>query len=482
MSERPAVVWLRKDLRLADNPALHAACASGRPLVLLYVLDDETPGRWRIGAASRWWLHKSLEALAAATAKRGGKLIFRRAAAGEALPELARSIDAAAVYWNRCYEPYAIARDTALREALSQAGVETHSFSGALMHEPWEVRTKTGEPFKVFTPYWRACQQRADMRAPLPAPKRLKGYGSELTSDALGDWGLLPTKPNWAAGFEPLWSPGEAGAMAALSRLIEERLAGYGEARDQLGVDGTSRLSPHLHWGEISPVQVRAAIEGALAQTPELQRGADKFMSELGWREFSYSLLYLSPSLPEANWRTQFDAMPWRDDAGALEAWRYGRTGYPVVDAAMRELWTTGYMHNRARMIAASFLIKHLMIDWRRGEEWFWGTLLDADLANNAASWQWVAGSGADAAPYFRIFNPVTQGERYDADGGYVRRWLPELAGLPNDVLHRPWEAEAGILSKAGVRLGKTYARPIVEHAAARARALAAFATLSSKG
>jgi deoxyribodipyrimidine photo-lyase len=293
-----------------------------------------------------------------------------------------------------------------------------------------------------------------------------------VASERLESWRLLPSKPNWAAGFEPEWRPGEAGARAALSAFLETSLAGYGEARDQLGVRGTSRLSPHLHFGEISPTQVWAASYDA--------PGSGKFLSEIGWREFAHNLLFHWPDLPEENWRKSFDAFAWREDEAALTAWRRGETGYPVVDAAMRELWATGYTHNRARMIAASFLVKHLLIDWRAGEDWFWDTLVDADLANNAASWQWVAGSGADAAPYFRIFNPVTQGERYDATGSYVRRWVPELARMPDAFLHKPWEADEVTLASAGVRLGATYPRPIVDHAAARQRALAVYAALSS--
>lgn len=482
MADAPAIVWLRQDLRLADNPALNAAVATKRPLVLLFVLDDETPGRWKLGGASRWWLHRSLQALQRDIAKRGAKLTLRRGNAAAAVQALAQETGAAAVFWNRCYEPYAIKRDSGLKDALKLRCVQAESFNGALLFEPWAVRTKSGEPFKVFTPFWRACLQQTDWRRPAPAPKRLNALAGELASDALEDWRLPPTEPNWAAGFEPEWTPGETGAQAALARFVDERLSGYPEARDQLGASGTSRLSPHLHWGELSPAQVRAAVEFAAGDQPRLQRGADKFLAEIGWREFSTNLLFHWPALPEKNWRTQFDAFPWRDDPEALEAWRRGRTGYPVVDAAMRELWTTGYMHNRARMIAASFLIKHLLIDWRHGEDWFWDTLVDADLANNAASWQWVAGAGADASPYFRIFNPVTQGERYDADGAYVRRWVPELAALPNDVLHSPWTAPPDILRRTGVELGRTYPRPLVDHAEARARALAAFASVSSSG
>lgn len=474
---KPAIVWFRQDLRLGDNPALRNAVESKRPLVLLYVLDDETPGRWKLGGATRWWLQRSLEALFKSITQRGSTLTLRRGDSESVLLRLVEEIGAGAVFWNRCYEPYAIKRDTALKEKLASAGVEATSSNGALLFEPWTVKTSAGEPFKVFTPFWRACL-RMQTRAPLPAPRGLNGFADPLVSDELSSWGLLPAKPNWATTFESEWTPGEAGGIKALDRFIAERLRDYSEQRDQLGAAGTSRLSPHLRFGEISPHQVRAAVDAAAHHEPALQRGADKFLAEIGWREFSANLLFHWPELPEKNWRSEFDRFAWRDDDEAFGAWTRGMTGYPVVDAAMRELWATGYMHNRARMIAASFLIKHLMIDWRRGEDWFWDTLCDADLANNAASWQWVAGCGADASPYFRIFNPVTQGERYDSNGAYVRHWIPELARLPNDVLHKPWAADAGVLADADVELGATYPAPIVDHAAARKRALDAFASL----
>lgn len=481
MADTPAIVWLRQDLRLADNPALAAAVETGHPLVLLYLLDDETPGRWRIGGAQRWWLHHSLEALDRDVRKRGGLLVLRRGGA-DAVQRVAAELGAAHVFWNRCYEPFAVARDTKIKAALARAGVDARSFSGALLFEPWEIVNKSGEPFKVYTPFWRACLARGAVRAPQPAPKRLPPPRNPIESDALPSWALLPTRPNWAAGFSEYWRPGEAGAREKLAALLDGKLAGYAEARDQLGELGTSMLSPHLHWGEISPAQVCAAVEAHRALAHGAQRGADKFLAEIGWREFAHHLLYHAPTLPEQNWRAAFDPFPWRDDEAGFAAWKRGRTGYPVVDAAMRQLWATGYMHNRARMIAASFLVKHLLIDWRRGEDWFWDTLVDADLANNAASWQWVAGSGADAAPYFRIFNPVVQGERYDARGAYVRRWVPELAGLPDKLLHRPWDASAEALAAAGVELGKTYPAPIVDHAYARTRALAAYASISQGG
>lgn len=461
----PALVWFRQDLRRADNPALAAAAKSGRPLALLYVLDDETPGRWAPGGASRWWLHHSLEALGADLAKRGGQLILRRGAAEMVIPAIAAEIGAAEIYWNRCYEPFAIVRDKALKAALTAANIVVHSFNGALLREPWEVRTGQDGPFKVFTPFWRALRQMGPPRAPIPAPAKLAGV--EAASDHLEDWALTPRRPNWARGFSERWVPGEAGARATLKDFVSKRLAAYPEARDFPAQDGASRLSPHLHWGEISPVQVWTAADG--------RDGADKFQSELGWREFSAHLLFASPELPARAWRESFDKFPWRADDGAFTAWTRGRTGYPLVDAGMRELWATGAMHNRVRMVAASFLIKHLLIDWRRGQDWFWDTLVDADLANNAASWQWVAGSGADASPYFRIFNPAAQGERFDPDGAYVRRWVPELAKMPAKFIHAPVEAPASVLEDAGVVLGDTYPAPIVVHAEARARALAAF-------
>lgn len=474
----PAIVWFRQDLRLADNPALAAAAAIKRPLICLYVLDDETPGRWRLGGASRWWLHESLQALTESLARRGLSLTLRRGKAELIVSKLAKELGAGAVFWNRCYEPYAVARDTALKQTLMREGVEVGSSKGSLLFEPWTIKNKSGEPYKVFSPFWRACLQ-MDWRRPEPAPKILNAYSGARSGEQLASWRLLPAKPNWACGFDPLWKPGEAGARQALELFIEERLETYVDRRDELALDATSRLSPHLHFGEISPAQVRSAIEGAAASHPKHGRSADKYLTEIGWREFSANLLFHWPTLPDKNWRTAFDAFQWREDRAGLEAWRRGQTGYPVVDAAMRELWTTGYMHNRARMVAASFLIKHLMVDWREGEAWFWDTLVDADLANNAASWQWVAGSGADASPYFRIFNPVTQGERYDPDGAYIRRWVPELAALPNAFIHKPWTADAKTLRTAGIVLGETYPAPIVEHSAARTRALEAFAELA---
>jgi len=475
-AEAPAIVWFRQDLRISDNPALAAAAASGRPVVCLYVLDDETPGRWRAGGAARWWLHHSLRALEGALAGLGARLVLRRGRADAVVPALAAEIGAGAAFWNRRYEPYGMACDAGIKAALRADGLDVESFNAALLREPWETRNGQGGAFKVFTPFWRAVLRLGPSRALAKTPSRLRP-GPAAAGDTLEDWALTPSQPDWAGGLRRTWTPGEAAAQARLQAFLAGALAGYSDARNVPGQATTSGLSPHLHFGEIGPLQVWSAVTALSASG----RDAEKFLSELGWREFSYGLLAESPDLPERAWRPAFDRFPWADDPSGLAAWRRGRTGYPIVDAGMRELWETGWMHNRVRMIAASFLVKHLRIDWRLGQDWFWDTLVDADLASNAASWQWVAGSGADAAPYFRIFNPISQGETYDRDGAYVRRWVPELARLPNALIHRPWEASAGILADAGVRLGSTYPAPIVEHGAARARALAAFEELPKR-
>jgi deoxyribodipyrimidine photo-lyase len=387
---------------------------------------------------------------------------------------------AAAVFWNRRYEPFAIEADAALKGALLRDGVEATSFKGALLFEPWEVKTGAGGHFKVYSPFWRACLARGVDGTALPAPDRIAAPADLPRSDDLAAWKLLPTKPDWAGGMRASWVPGEVGALAKLDALRESRLLGYAAQRNRPDLPQTSRLSPHLHWGEISPRQVWDAAHAVAHAHAASSKDVEKFVSEIGWREFSHHLLYYAPALPERNWRESFDRFPWASDPDGLEAWRRGCTGYPIVDAGMRELWTTGWMHNRVRMVVASFLIKDLLIHWREGAAWFWDTLVDADLANNAASWQWVAGSGADAAPYFRVFNPVSQGETYDPSGDYVRRWVPELAKLPNAHIHAPWLASSATLAAAGVTLGETYPKPIIDHGKARVRALAAFETLTT--
>ena len=472
-SSAPTLVWFRQDLRLSDNPALTAAVARGGPVVPLYLLDDETPGSWAMGGASRWWLHHSLQSLGDDLSAKGATLILRRGKATEILPAMAEEIGAAAVLWNRCYEPWAVPRDTALKERLKASGLEVESFSASLLQEPWTVQTGAGKPYTVFSPFWRAIRDR-DVPRPLAAPGGVTG-GEGLASDRLEDWQLLPQRPDWAGGLRESWTPGEQAAQERLTAFLEERVARYADKRNRPDIDGTSGLSPYLHWGEISPRQIWHATQHRLSADDAAGKGAWSFLSELGWRDFSYHLLFHWPSLMEETWKDNFKAFPWRENPEGLRAWCRGRTGFPIVDAGMRQLWHTGWMHNRVRMIVGSFLIKDLMVHWQEGERWFWDTLVDADAASNGASWQWVAGCGADAAPYFRIFNPMTQGEKFDPSGDYTRKWVPEVAGLPDRYLHRPWEAPDEVLAEAGVRLGETYPKPIVDHGEARQAALAAF-------
>lgn len=466
------LVWFRQDLRIADNPALHHAHQKG-PVVGLYVLDETQGEHARpLGAASRWWLHHSLESLA----KDLGSLILVRGDPLELVPKLAREVQADGVYWNRCYEPHAISRDTKLKKVLLDDGYDVSSFNGSLLFEPWEVQTKSGGPYKVFSAFWRACQQ-----LPIAPPVRVDAPQTEAVAkigDVLSDWDLLPERPNWAVDFGPCWQPGESGARKRLEQFIEEGLEGYGKLRDRPDRENVSRLSPHLHFGEISPRQLWGALRNVIDQSPALERDGLKFLSEVGWREFSYHLLYHFPQMIGENWKADFDAYPWQDNEAGFTAWKRGKTGYPIVDAGMRELWATGYMHNRVRMVVASFLVKHLRVDWRKGETYFWDTLVDADLANNVCSWQWVTGSGADAAPYFRIFNPITQGKKFDPDGHYIRRWCPEISRVPTKFIHAPFEAPVELLAAAGVELGTTYPAPIVDHAEARAAALAGYETV----
>ncbi|WP_293868062.1 deoxyribodipyrimidine photo-lyase [uncultured Alsobacter sp.] len=475
----PVLLWFRDDLRLADNPALEAALASGQPVVGLYILDEESPDLRPLGGAARWWLHHALADLAAALERRGTRLLLRRGAATEVVGSLLGEMSFSAVLWNRRYEAAAITVDTAVKTMVRAAGLRADSFNASLLYEPWAVRSKAGDPMKVFSPFWRAALASGEPPSPVAsaasrAPLAPAGHFDALASLPLVALGLLPATPDWAGGLRETWRPGEDGAQERLAAFLDDELKGYADGRDRPDMPSTSRLSPWLRFGNIGPRQIWHAAASAVEQGAASHRDLAKFHAELGWREFSYHLLHAFPDLARSNFQAKFDAFPWRDDPPALAAWQRGRTGYPLVDAGLRQLWHTGWMHNRVRMVVASFLIKHLLLDWRSGEEWFWDTLVDADPASNAASWQWVAGSGADAAPYYRIFNPILQGEKFDPQGDYVRRWVPELAGMPADVIHQPWSASPARLSAAGVRLGETYPRPIVDHDAARNRALAA--------
>lgn len=454
--------WFRQDLRLTDNTALTEACAKGDVVPVFILDDDDRP----LGGASKWWLHHSLKALAD---KLGG-LVLKRGKPAEILPSLMQQFDAEAIFWNRSYEPHSVQRDTELKKQLNEDGFEAKSFPGSVIYEPWEIETGSGGPYKVYTPFWKSIQSRG-FPPPLPAPKiNLASTGNY--GDALEDWNLLPTSPNWAKGWEELWNPGEDGAAEQLEIFLDDGIKGYGELRNRPDLPNVSRLSPHIHFGEISPRTLVARSAFHADEFQSLSSDINKFQAEIAWRDFANHLLFHFPEIPEKNWKPAFNHYPWREDPDQLKAWQKGMTGYPMVDAGMRELWHTGYMHNRIRMLVGSFLVKHLQMHWSHGEAWFWDTLLDADLANNTSSWQWIAGSGADAAPYFRIFNPLSQGPKFDPNGEYVRKWCPELAGLSNKVIHAPHEATPMELRAAGVELGKTYPHPIVDHKIARQRAL----------
>ncbi len=471
-SPAPVIVWFRQDLRLADNPALLEAVKSGTPIIPVYILDDDNAGLWKMGGASRWWLHHSLRALDKSLS---GNLACYKGKAQDIIPALAQSAGASGIYWNRCYEPWRMERDAATKSSLEDNGITVKSFNASLLFEPWVVKKDDGTPYKVFTPFFRrGCMNAAQPAEPLSAPSKIVFAGKPDKALSINDLNLLPAKPRWDKKMEEYWTIGEQGAQKQLVHFLNEGLKGYKEGRNNPAEDHVSRLSPYLHFGEISPRTVWHAIRQRMI-ADHAETDGDHYLSELGWREFSYSLLYFNHDLPTDPLQKRFAAFPWHKDDKALLAWQRGMTGYPIVDAGMRELWETGYMHNRVRMIVGSFLVKDLLLPWQEGEKWFWDCLVDADLANNAASWQWIAGCGADAAPYFRVFNPVGQGEKFDPAGSYVRRWCPELAKLPDNLIHRPWEAPPLILQQGGVTLGKTYPAPIVDHKAARERALSAF-------
>jgi deoxyribodipyrimidine photo-lyase len=473
MMKNITIVWFRQDLRLSDNPALFSAASSG-PILPLYILDDESPGSFKMGQASRWWLHHSLKSLDASLDHNLNLYIGNPK---EILKKLINRHAIKAVYWNRGYEPWQIELTKTIKAYLVQQGIEAKSFNGSLLWEPHEVVKQDGTAYKVFTPFYNRVVALADeLSMPLKKPTKLlcikDSQGLKLT-----DLKLMP-KIKWYKTMENTWDIGEQAAKKKLLHFLHHGIAGYKSGRDMPHQDHASRLSPHLHFGEISPRQVWFKAK----EIPKTGIGHDieHFLRELVWREFSYYLLYYFPDLPTANYQKKFDNFPWLDAPKLLRAWQQGKTGYPLVDAGMRELWQTGYMHNRVRMVVASFLIKNLLIHWHEGERWFFDCLVDADLANNSASWQWVAGSGTDAAPYFRIFNPITQGEKFDTDGKYTKRYVPELANLPPKYLFKPWEAPKEVLSKAGIVLGTTYPRPIVDIPFSRERALDAFQGLKN--
>lgn len=461
------VYLLRNDLRLFDNPALSAAAKSGE-VIPLYVQPTG------LGAASRWWLHHSLQSLMKEFAEYQCALILREGEAVQHVLDVVDKSGAERVVWNRVYTPEGMELGKTLKTVLEEKGIQSQSFNGQLLHEPTRVKTQQGTPFKVFSPFWKSCRALLNPPEPLLVPK-ITPSSLQVPSDALPDWRLLPKNPDWAGGLRERWNPGEVGAQQRLRIFLEHAIHHYKDGRDVPAKEATSMLSPHLAFGEISARQIWHEVNDARQAGVVTDANANKFISELGWREFSYYLLTHFPDIPEQAFNAKFQEFPWQNNDQLLTAWQQGKTGYPIVDAGMRELWHTGYMHNRVRMIVASFLTKHCLVHWREGADWFWDTLVDADLANNSASWQWVAGCGADAAPYFRIFNPLLQSEKFDANGEYLRRWVPELKALPNKWIHKPWEANDEVLAAANVELGVDYPAPVVDHASAREAALSAY-------
>ena len=468
-NEEIAIYWFRQDLRLEDNPALWDAVKQG-PVLPIYILDDENAGEYAMGGASRWWLHHSLLSLKKSLEE---NLSFYRGNPLDVLSKITACFNVKAVFWNRCYEPWQIERDTKIKEFLKSKSIEVQSRNASLLWEPWNIKKKDGTPYQVFTPFYRkGCLNYDAPREPLSAPEQVKYFYDDQGSISIDQLRLLP-KIRWDKQLEPHWQIGEKGAQQCFQTFMDRGLAHYKDGRNFPAQSYVSRLSPYLHFGEISPHQIWHRL-----QRIGSDKNIDHFFSELGWREFSYNQLYHHPQLPKKNLQAKFDIFPWNKDDTLLRAWQRGKTGVPMVDAGMRELWQTGYMHNRVRMIAASFLVKNLRLHWHDGERWFWDTLVDADLANNSASWQWVAGCGADAAPYFRIFNPVTQGQKFDSAGSYVRKFVPEIGGLPDKYLFSPWEAPKDVLQSSNLELGNTYPYPIVDLKASREAALEAFQSL----
>lgn len=460
-----AIAWLRSDLRIADNPALSAAASHGDKVVALYI-HEEDPGVRPPGSAGQWWLHQSLVSLAADLASIGIVLEVRRGLAGAVIDAIVEQRKADAVFWNRRYAPGERTVDEAVKDQLKSRGVKAESFAANVLHEPWTIQTGQGKPYSVYSPFWKTLRGMS-IEAPLRRPAAREAIEPPVVD---ADY----RQPRWADKLGQHWSIGEAAAHKSLSDFLDDKVADYPAGRDVPAQNATSRMSPHLRHGEISPRQIWHAAMSASHAHHGRAAMIDKYLSELGWRDFNYHQLYHREDIATKPMQPKYAGMQWRDAPDDLAAWEAGQTGIPMVDAGMRELWETGYMENRVRMLTASLLTKNMLIDWRDGEAWFWDCLVDGDMANNPGNWQWVAGSGLDAAPYFRIFNPVTQGEKFDSSGLYVRQWMPELAQLPDKYVHRPSEAPAEVLQAAGVSIGGNYPAPIVDLKATRTRALEA--------
>ncbi len=482
MSDNVVIVWFREDLRLEDNPAFFTACQKAKHIIPVYIFDDQNSGRWPLGAASRWWLERSLTSLAQQLKRHGNELLFFKGDALEVLSKIAARSNAAAVYWNRLYGPAQIERDKKVKSTLRQSGIDAVSLKGNVLIEPWKVLNKSDQPYKVFTPYWNRVKQLLVNQPPsiyplldaIPsAPKKLP---DSMTIKSLK---LYTGDVDWARDFPDYWQPGVGGAKNLKNTFIDAAIDNYSNQRDLPDVDGTSRLSPHLHFGELSVNQLWFDIWQSLqSESQATQQQLWSYLRQLVWRDFSQYLLFHFKQIDEQPFRPEFTEFPWQHDQQSLQLWQQGKTGYPLVDAGMRQLWRAGWMHNRVRMVCASFLTKHLLIHWHHGANWFWDTLVDADLANNSCGWQWVAGCGADAAPYFRIFNPITQSKKFDAKGNYIRRWVPELAGLDTKYIHEPWLATEAKGKQTGLELNQNYPHIIIEHSFARQRALQAYAQM----
>lgn len=479
MKQSSAVIlWFRNDLRLHDNPALTAAIETGQPILAVYILEEFPDNPWPMGGASKWWLAEALQAFQQDLLFYDLPLILRKGDPLTILKDLIKQSNANQIFWARRYDPFLMGQDKIIKTTLQGLGIQVQSYKSSLLHEPWTIRNSQGQAFKVFSPYWKAIRD-LPIAETCPKPTSLLPYSKLLPSDDLHSWGLQPA---WSKKMLEYWTFGEKALQQRWRAFSKDHLKDYPHQRDRPDSAATSKISPYLHWGQISPRQIWHDIHKQALDNPQLENGKESFLRELAWREFNYHLLFETPQLPNKAWRPEFDTINWQNNEAFLKIWQQGKTGYPLIDAGMQELWHTGWMHNRVRMVTASFLVKNLQISWVQGERWFWDTLVDGDLAQNAANWQWVAGSGADAAPYFRVFNPVLQARKFDPDGSYVRRWLPQLAQLPKEHIFEPGRAPPAILQKAGIELGKDYPYPVVDLKESRSSALDLYRMIAPKG